>query len=185
MYHLLWMGRVLLLSSFLALSILSVANAQPGDITLAAGILAPYDADTGKSAVGWNLSYAVGITDRLELGAMFTRSGNYKAVNPLTSGEVEVSTLIIQARWFMGPMGATQAFIDLGGGMMDLDPKGGVSGENRAGAAARVGVGIDRTLGPVDLRLGLGYTRGIGRTSEIDMLEAFAAIVFGAKNASR
>lgn len=174
------MKRLLALAALLLPLLLAQPSvAGPGDVTFAAGILAPYDADTGKSAFGWHLTYAVGITDRFELGAMYTKSGNYEGVNNLTQGEVEVSTLLIQGRCTLTNIGDGRLFMDLGGGMMDVDPKGPSVTENRPGAAVRIGIGMDHPAGPFDLRLGIGYTRGIGRTSEIDMLETSLSILFG------
>jgi len=153
-----------------------------GSIELSGGVLAPYDVSSSDTSVGWQIAYAAGVTDHVEIGAMFMRTGNFEADNDITDGEVEISTLMIQTRWLFNPESTTRGFVDLAGGMMDLDPKGKATTSSRSGGAARLGLGVDQALTPhLALRFSTGYTTGIGRTSEIDILDVSVSLVFGVR----
>ena len=158
------------------------ASADVGSLEFSGGVVAPYDVSSSDSAVGWQLSYAIGVTDHFEIGAMLMETGDFEAENDITDGEVEISTILIQGRWIFFPEEKTRGFVDLGGGMMDVSPESSSSISSRSGGAIRMGVGVDRELARgLAIRLGLGYTTGVGRTSEIDVIDASVSLVFGVK----
>ncbi|VFQ45840.1 outer membrane beta-barrel protein [Desulfoluna butyratoxydans] len=158
------------------------AYGDVGSIELSGGVLAPYDVSEGDTSVGWQIAYAAGVTDHVEIGAIFMKTGNFEADNDITDGEVEISTLMLQTRWLFNPESKTRGFVDLAGGMMDLDPKGKATTSSRSGGAARLGIGVDQALTPhLALRFSTGYTTGIGRTSEIDILDVSVSLVFGVR----
>jgi len=161
---------------------ISPAYGDAGSFQLSGGVLAPYDASVSDTSVGWQISYAAGVTDHVEIGAMFMKTGNFDAENDLTDGEVEISALMIQSRWLFNPESRTRGFVDLAGGMMAVDPKGPSATSSRAGGAARLGIGVDQALTPhLAIRFSTGYTTGIGRTSEIDIFDASVSLVFGVR----
>lgn len=163
---------------------LSVGQAfgDVGSLQVSGGVVAPYDVSACDTSVGWQLSYAAGVTEHVEIGAMLMRTGFFEAESDITDGEAEISVLVIQGRWLFFPGATTRVFADLAGGMMDVDAKGPSTRPSRAGGAARLGLGVDRDLSPhLGLRFGLGYTTGIGRTSEIDVLDASVSLVFGVR----
>ena len=158
------------------------AYADVGSLQFSGGVVAPYDVSASDSSVGWQASYGIGVTDHVEIGAMLMRTGDFEVKNDITDGEAEVTTLMIMGRWICNPEKKTRGFMDLGFGGMDVDAKDPSAIPNRAGAAARVGLGLDRELSPhLAFRFSTGYTTGIGRTSEIDIIDASISLVFGVR----
>lgn len=158
------------------------AYADVGSLQFSGGVVVPYDVSESDTGVGWQLSYAIGVTDHVEIGAMFMKSGYLEAKNDITEGEVEITTLLIQGRWLFNPADKTRGFMDFGFGGMDVDAETPSAIANRAGGAARIGFGVDRELSPhLAVRLSAGYTTGVGRTSEIDIIDASVSLVFGVR----
>lgn len=163
----------------LGLSLCSAA-ADVGSLQASAGVVVPYDVSAGDSAVGGHISYAIGVTDHAEIGGMFMKSGYLDAQNDITDGDVELSVLMIQGRWIVNPAHKTRGFVDLGAGMMDVDARGPSAISNRAGGAVRLGIGVDRDIARAfSVRFSTGYTTGVGRTGEIDLLDLSVSLMFG------
>lgn len=176
------MKRVFITLCLLAGIWIGSASADVGSLKLSAGVVVPYDVSESDASVGGQLSYGIGVTDHVEIGAMFMKSGDFEAENDFTDGEVEITTLLIQGRWTFNPQSRTRGFADLGGGMMDVEAENPSGIPNRSGGAARLGIGVDREINPhLALRFGVGYTKGIGRTSEIDIIDASLSLVFGVR----
>ncbi|WP_300670408.1 hypothetical protein [Desulfoluna sp.] len=153
-----------------------------GSLQVSGGVVAPYDVSASDSAVGWQVSYAAGVTDHVEIGAVLMKTGEFEVDNDITDGEAEVSALMIQGRWLFSPERKTRGFIDLAGGMMDVDAVTPSVVSSRAGGAARLGLGVDHDLSRnLAIRFSVGYTTGIGRTSEIDLIDAGISLVFGVR----
>lgn len=154
--------------------------ADVGSFQFSGGVVAPYDVSENDASLGWQLSYAIGVTDHAEIGAMLMKSGYLEAKNDITDGEVEITALMIQGRWLFNPAHKTRGFMDLAVGMMDVDADSPSAIANRAGGAVRLGGGVDRELNPnLAVRFGIGYTTGVGRTSEIGIIDASISLVFG------
>ncbi|MCG8472635.1 MAG: hypothetical protein MI742_12385 [Desulfobacterales bacterium] len=149
-----------------------------GPVTVSTGgalIYDPFDQEAGE-AVKLEVTTEVLPNVALELTGLI--SGRFDLDNNLSEEETAVSVVALGGKFMSDSQKETRGYLSLGVGAMVLNADDdALADERRSGAVARFGIGIEHDFSRVwALRLGAGYSQGVGGTEEISFFDASLSI---------